>query len=224
MYIKALITALMLLASPSIAQNIVALPTDEASNDPSFLEYRTKLIAAVVARDTEAVIKHTDPDISLSYGGDAGHAAFRDFLNVPIEKLADDYKSKANELREEYWNELETVLKMGGRFQNDSFAAPYTWSAPYPKDSDPYEVYFIPGENVMLRADTNSTGRLISRLSYNVVTVPRWNPETDYQAIKLPNGQEGYMSSKYLRSLIDYRAFFSKLEGKWLMTVFIAGD
>jgi hypothetical protein len=224
MYIKTIIAALIFLASPSYAQNLVASPVDEASNDLSFLEYRTALIAAVEARDTEAVIALSDADISLSYGGDAGHAAFRDFLNVPIEKLSEDYKSKAEDLREEYWNELETVLKMGGRFQNDSFAAPYTWSAAYPKDADPYEVYFITGENVMLRAENNSTGRIISRLSYNVVTVPRWNPETDYQAIKLPNGQEGYLSSKYLRSLIDYRAFFGKFEGKWLMTVFIAGD
>ncbi|GEM_PF-5766755 len=109
-------------------------PIDEASQDVSFLRYRTALIDAVVARDTEAVVALASPEISLSFGGNEGHDEFRDFLNVPVGKLSDEYKPRAPQMRAEYWSALETVLKMGGRFVEGGFYAPYTWLAPEPRN------------------------------------------------------------------------------------------
>lgn len=37
-------------------------------------------------------------------------------------------------------------------------------------------------------------------------------------------GVIGYVSGKYVRSPIDYRAFFQQVDGKWQLTAFVAGD
>lgn len=39
-----------------------------------------------------------------------------------------------------------------------------------------------------------------------------------------PDGQAGYISSQYVRSPIDYRAFFTKKDGRWRMVMLLAGD
>ena len=49
-------------------------------------------------------------------------------------------------------------------------------------------------------------------------------PGGDFLPVKQPGGARGYMHTDYLRSFVDYRFSASKVDGKWLITVFIAGD
>jgi hypothetical protein len=217
----------MLLWTPVLVQaetNVIAPPVDEAAQDASFLQYRTALLNAVIARDTEAVIALSSPTISLSFGGSEGHDAFRDALNVPVEKLAVRYKPKAAQLREAYWQELETVLKMGGRFVEGGFSAPYTWLSPEPNHMDPYDVHYVIGHNVRMRTAGNIAAPVIRHLSYNVVELYQPVSGAEYQSVRLPDGTDGYVASQYLRFMLDYRANFVKLDGKWLMIDFLAGD
>lgn len=39
-----------------------------------------------------------------------------------------------------------------------------------------------------------------------------------------PDGRAGYISSQHVRSPIDYRAFFTKKDGRWRMVMLLAGD
>ena len=48
--------------------------------------------------------------------------------------------------------------------------------------------------------------------------------ESEWTRIKLRDGRTGYISSRYVRSPIDYRAVFNKMDGRWRMTAFVAGD
>lgn len=219
-----ILTAILLSPTITLAQNMIAWPVDEAKKDPSFLTYRNALLAAIAIQDTEAVIKMTAPEIHLSFGGDVGHDAFRRGLNLSEDDLSKKYKPQAAEFRDAYWDELEAVLRLGGRFRGRAFVAPYTWMAKTPKNADAYKTYFVTGSSVLLRNAGNADAQIITRLSYNVVFIDNWDPDIDYQAIRLPDGQTGYLSSQYLRSKIDYRAIFSKVSGKWEMTMFIAGD
>ena len=217
----------MLLAAPVLAQgetNVIAPPIDEAAQDASFLQYRTTLLNAVIARDTEAVIALSSPTIALSFGGSEGHDAFRDALNVPVEKLAILHKPKAAQMREAYWQELETVLKMGGRFIEGGFSAPYTWVSPEPDHMDPYDVHYVIGHNVRMRKAGNIDAPVIRHLSYNVVELYQPVSGAKFQSIRLPDGTDGYVASQYLRFMLDYRANFAKLDGKWQMIDFLAGD
>jgi hypothetical protein len=38
------------------------------------------------------------------------------------------------------------------------------------------------------------------------------------------DGKTGYVTSRLVRSPIDYRAMFNKIGGRWQMTFFAAGD
>lgn len=222
--IAAFLTFFTLLPAISFAQNMVAWPVDEAAKDPSFLAYREALLETVKARNTEAFLKFVDPGIHLSFGGDVGHEAMRRSLNLSANDLSEEYKSQAEKLRREYWHEIEKVLILGGRFDEGAFVAPYTWQAKIPKDANAYQTYFVIGSNVLLRTNPNANAPIITRLSYNIVYNNVWQEDTDYQAVHLPDGQKGYLSSQYLRSLIDYRASFIKTNGRWQMVMFIAGD
>lgn len=222
--LTAILTTLMLLPALGHAQNMIAWPVDEAKKDPSFLTYRNTMLELVKAQDTEAFLKLVDPNIHLSFGGHSGHEDMRRQLNLSPDDLSEEYKSQATKLRDQYWNEIAKVLNLGGRFRDAAFVAPYTWTAKTPKDADAYKTYFVTGSNVLLRSAGNPDAPIIARLSYNIVYNDEWDPDADYLPIRLPDGQAGYLSSQYLRSQIDYRAIFSKVSGKWEMTMFIAGD
>ena len=42
--------------------------------------------------------------------------------------------------------------------------------------------------------------------------------------MRLPDGRAGFVDRRDLRSPIDHRAAFSRIDGRWQMTLFLAGD
>lgn len=198
------------LANLAFAQTTYRVePFDEANQDPSFLAFRTDLIDAVVRRDTDFVIEQAAEDIFLSFGNVAGRAEFRNMLTS-----GDDA----------YWKELEEVLRLGGAFTSTTvFEAPYTWTANLPGELDPFFAGFIIGEDVVLRDRPARSGGALALLDYEVVTVVGGG-QCEYETVRTAAGIEGYVHRDYLRSPIDYRAIFEFRDGRWLITLFIAGD
>jgi hypothetical protein len=135
------------------------------------------------------------------------------------------------------WNELLIVLTNGGTFvkdpeiKNKLFCAPYTFSV-FPPDLDMVEYQVIFGNNVNLRARADTKADSIAKLSYNIVrvdyenSVKDPNKEDDYFWLKIETlgGKKGFVSADYVRSTLDYRGCFEKRNGKWKMTLFLAGD
>jgi hypothetical protein len=73
------------------------------------------------------------------------------------------------------------------------------------------------------------TSPIIATLSYDIVvsTAPFNLIKEDgrsWIAIKLSNGKTGFVSEQFIRSPIDYRACFTKKNGKWRMNALVAGD
>ena len=200
------------------------LPVDEGKNDASFNEFREKLIAAVKKRDVKFLLDTLDRDVKGSFGGDSGIADFRRLwkLDRPNSPL---------------WNELLTVLTNGGTFtkeagiKNKQFCAPYGFTV-FPIDLDAFEYQMIFGNNVNLRARPDLKAETIAQLSYNVVRVDYENSVADkkrkgeYVWLKIETlcGKRGFVSADFVRSRIDYRGCFEKRNGKWKMTLFLAGD
>ncbi len=218
-------------ASTSYAQQAVALPVDEASQNPAFFAFRERLIAMVEAKDVEGIVANSCSDINLSFGGAGGHDDLRDFLNVPESLFSAEYKHLAPKQRAENWANLLKVLTLGGQFDAEGgFWAPYTWTAKVPDSFDPYSTYFITGEDVLMRDAPSKDGTAIDSLSYNIVTVPWLSEEQNgeaavYLPVERPGGTIGYVHRDFLRSQIDYRANFNKHEGgEWKMCLFLAGD
>jgi len=214
---------LALLALPARAEHLTFPPFDQAAEDPSLVAFRTKLIAAVEKRDVAAVVAMSAPNVELSFGGDSGRETLRTWLT--------DNPFMATE---EYWMNLERVLKEGGGFEGDYFFAPWSYFLEAPADFDLFVVAVVGGTNVRLRAKPTTDGAIIRALTYEVVTLPDWDPDVPGEAVddsgrrwtlvNTLHGEQGWIASSFLRFITDYRAGFEKRPQGWQMIFFVAGD
>ncbi len=203
------------------AQEKFAKPVDEAAKNPSFLAFRTKLIAAVEKRDVKFILNIVDKNIKNGFGGEDGFEKFKKQWKI--------YNRNS-----ELWKELLIVLSHGGTFDKgnkNSFYAPYLFTT-FPAEIDAFEYQAIFGNNVNLRAKPDVNSSIIANLSYNVVkadwdnSVKSRTNKNEFLWIKVETlgGKKGYVKPEFVRSSIDYRAGFEKIRGKWMMTFFLAGD
>ncbi len=202
-----------------------ALPVDQAAQDPTFKHFRTRLLEAVARRDVDFVVSQASTDIHLSFGGHSGRKDFRKFLTLSEDAFSEEYKHLAAKEREAYWNNLEKVLKLGGRFTSKTeFSAPYTWTVPLKPDEDVFATRFVIGRSVALRERPNLESLVLARLAHDIVTVVEGGDGTPFSKVRMVSGKTGFVHEDYLRSAVDYRAHFTIRDGKWEMTRFLAGD
>lgn len=212
-----LIFIFLFLTAPWVpGQERYVKPVDEASEDPSFLLFRTRLIAAAEKRDIRYVKGVMAPNIKLSFGG---HDGVKHFDGLWTDK-------------NKFWREFLSVIKNGGHWLREGgrrtmFTAPYSFDG-FPEELDSFEYFVIFGSDVNLRRSPGMDGEIIGKLSYNVVKLsddPANRAEKpEWFSITTLGGQSGYVSVDYVRSPIDYRAGFEKRRGRWVMTFFLAGD
>jgi hypothetical protein len=187
-------------------------PVDQGPQKPDFMEFRTELRRAIGRRDVAGLLRAVHPNIKSSFGGDDGIDAFKQHWRL------DRADSKL-------WRELGAVLALGGTFVDpDQFAAPYVYSK-WPETSDPFDNVALVGSNVRLRGASSASGRVLTTMSYAILRRKEPGSRSEaWTAIVLPDGRRGYVASHLVRSPIDYRAFFARSDGRWLMTLFVAGD
>ena len=186
------------------------VPRDEADQRPDFAEFREQLRQAVTRRDADAVIAVLHPQIKVGFDGSDGPDAFKErHLKNP---------------EEDFWKEFGAVLSMGGRFAPNEFTAPYTFTD-FPNDLDAFECMVVTGRDVLLRAAPRSTARIVARLDHHVVQV-FFDDATNgaWRRVETADTRVGYISSRYLRSPIDYRASFRFENGRWWLVMYLAGD
>lgn len=208
--------ALALFPAPASSQDIKFKPVDEARRDPTLFAYRAYFLDAVRRRDADFVVAASAPDIKLSFGGDAGSASLMKSLTGTQEWEGDPF-----------WKELQHVLELGGVFLDDgSFCTPYTFCLDVPgcQECDPFETVIVIKKSAVARSRPQPEAPVVAQLSYDVLrmdadayTGKGWYPV-------FVSGGKGFVSGDDARMPIDYRARFEKLDGRWLMTVFIAGD
>ena len=190
-------------------------PADEASQDPSFVAFRTSLLDALAKKDKAFVIGILDPDIKVSFGPDHGVAGFERHWELDRPQSSD------------LWRELTTVLSLGGRLREGDgaveFWAPYTFTD-FPNDWDAFESAAILGANVNVRASPGNDSPILEQLTFDVVRTTGQDTG-EWVKIVTPGGKEGYVARRYIRSPIDYRAAFVKgATGGWRMRLLVAGD
>ena len=205
--------ALALLAAATLtAAPPQLLPVDEASKRPDFFSFRAQLQRAIAMRDTTALLAAVDPNIKNSFGGNDG---------------IDEFKTmwKIGQPDSEIWEELGTVLSMGGSFFDEhTFVAPYVFSK-WPESLDSFEHIAVVGANVRVRSEPKSDAPSIDAVSFVILPVATDARVTDeaWRAVKIES-KVGFISSRFARSPIDYRAIFSEQSGAWRMVTFVAGD
>ena len=184
--------------------------------DPSLVEFRDRLMRALREHDLDFVISIMEPDIKLSFGGEAG---IEDFKKMWI-------KGDGPEVGQ-FWTKMTEVLSMGGKLETDGkqkfFTAPYTFTH-FPQDLDAFESIVITGANVNVREKPNLKSRVIESLTYEVVRTTGNQEQEDWAKVVMPSGRTGYVSQRFARSPVDYRVRFSTESGRWRMVFFLAGD
>ena len=221
--LRHLVLLTVLASAPAAAQVASLRPIDEATDDPAFITFRGRLLAALATRDTAAVLAAFAPDARLSFGPDPpGPDGVRRLWLGPRRAM-----------RPTLWEALTVVLGMGSvrDDNNASFAsAPYVYNG-WPDDVDPFSHAAVVGDNVRVRATPGLAGEVLASLSYAVVPVEVWGAAgtssdvpDGWARIRLADGRTGYVSTAYLRSPVDYRAGFEKQAGGWRIVFFLAGD
>ncbi len=219
----ALVLVASLLAAPAAAEPLTFPPFDEAGQDASFKAFRDGLLKAVRERDVEAVVAAAAEDIELSFGGDAGRDTFQLWLT-----------GGGDTEPEFYWLYLERALAEGGRFEGASFIGPWTFWYEPPDNLDLYSTAIVAGQNVRLRAEPSTSGKVIRALNYEVVVQVPYDPNREgvvqdasgreWVLVDTTQGEQGWVAQEFLRFLLDYRAGFEQHDGQWQMIFFLAGD
>ncbi len=210
-----LLTVLPLIATAMLAQQVAIAPVDEAPSNPDFLAFRTRLLNTIARHDTDSLLAVVHPEIKAGFGGEEGIEAFKDMWNIA-------------ETKSEIWEKLGAVLALGGTFDSpDEFTAPYTFSR-WPGDVDPFDYVAVTGSNVRIRKEPAPDAPILTSVGYLSLKLDEEALQTDWTqkdwtSVQI-NGQKGYIATRFIRSPIDYRARFSRVDGRWQLTMFLSGD
>jgi hypothetical protein len=208
------VTVVVVAAAVLSAQQPLQLrPVDEARQHPDFLAFRRQLQQTIARRDSAALLRALDPAIKNSFDGDDGKDGFTRRWRP---RAADS----------EVWQELGAVLALGGTFDGaDAFVAPYVFSR-WPNQIDAFEHVAVIGSNVAARATPDAQAGVMQTLTFSILRLAGDGgyPQRPWTAVVLPDGRTAYLASRYVRSPIDYRAYFRRSNGGWRMTMFLAGD
>lgn len=187
-------------------------PVDEAVTVPDFFAFRSRLQSAVARRDAVALVAVLHPGIKLSFGGDSG-----------VEDFHKLWRPGSTDTR--LWETLASVLSLGGAFAVDgSFTAPYVF-AHWPRTLDAFDHLAVIGTGVRLRKTPSLSGEILASLDFSIVALAEaWDPEAEWVKVGLKDGRTGYIQGRYLRSPLDYRIRFERVDGRWQATLFLAGD
>lgn len=211
-WFKVLLMAGLTAATPAVHAQPELRPADDAAAQPDFFTFRAHLQSAIARRDAQAVLAVVHKDIKNSFGGNDGIEEFRKTW-------------KLDEPESPFWNELGTVLALGGSFDAEGrFVAPYVFSR-WPENVDSFEHVAVIGANVRVRAAPKNDSATLASLSFAIVPLAEnRSDDARWTAIRLRNDQTGYVSSQFVRSPIDYRAFFSRTDNRWQLMMFLADD
>ena len=190
-------------------------PVDEALQDGTLVEFRSRLLKAVRSRDVAAVLQVT-----------AGSAKQTLFAAAAIGPQAED------------WSQLDRALSLGGSFTTRrgavpgrrEFCAPYVFSAfptSVPHDlSGELDPAAIIAASVPLRSMPTDGATSILTLSHELVKRngdSRKDGGQYWIGVIAFDGREGWVKSSEIRYPDDVHVCMAQLDGQWTLTSFGRG-
>ena len=186
---------------------------DQAATQPDFFTFRAQLLTAVARHDAAALMAVVHPNIKCDFGGGESKAFFEEYW-------------KPSAPGSQVWAELAAVLALGGTFSTpDTFVAPYVFSR-WPQGVDAFEHVAVVGDRVRIRTAPRPDAEAAAVSSFEILPLARQSGDApeEWTAVSLAGKKIGYVASRFVRSPIGYRAYFSREDGRWQMLMFIAGD
>ena len=185
-------------------------PVDQCGGDPSFVEFRQQLRAAVERRDAEFVLSALDDDVLVDLGGGTGPKAFSETwaLNRPQESRL--------------WGELDKVLRLGCSLSEGVRLMP-SFVAQFPDDRVAFET-LIALEGAVLRAAPRGDAPIIARVSWELLDLEDEIRDDGWLSATRRGGRQGYVQMEQVRSPLDFRMTVEPVMGKWKITALVGGD
>lgn len=194
--------------APPLAQGPYA-PRDTCRDLEGATQFRRALAAAVEARDADAFVELAAEDIKLDFGGGSGRAELKKRL------LSEDRG---------LWEDLAELLTLGcSANKQGGLTIPWYFDQPA-KGVDPFTGMIVTGEDVPLRSTPEERGDTLTTLSWDIVEISAVKPDEPFQKVETAGGDEGYIATDKLRSLLDYRLLAVSRNGSWRIVSLVAGD
>jgi hypothetical protein len=184
-------------------------PADDGAKEPAFAEFSQHLLDAIERADMKAIWTVTSSDVLATLGGKKGVPALRRAWGI-------DRSPKA------FLSELRRVLRLGGRFVDREFVAPYVYSD-YSDDLSLISSYAaVLQQNAPIHSKPSTDSPIIARSTYELL---RYDVAVNgpWVRVRIPGGGEGYMEKHLVRSPSDTHAIFMRILGEWRMVDFSAG-
>ncbi|MGZ8998844.1 MAG: SH3 domain-containing protein [Allosphingosinicella sp.] len=201
--------ALLILSPSEPARRLP--PIDECASDLAFAAFRSGLIEAVEQRDAVRLLAAVGENIEFDFDDGSGRDRFA--TNWHLDRPQDS----------PLWDELGTVLSLGcarsgdGAYWSPSLAASN-------EIDDPFATFLVIRPGATMHASADAGSAVLANLDWDLVERVEWAGENPWWKVRLADGREGYVRGVDLRSPVDYRAGFERIDGRWQMTVFITGD
>lgn len=204
-----LLSLLFAVGNPATAHRLP--PVDQCAADASFAAFRTELVSAIERRDSARLLAVVAPDIEFSFGGDSGRTQFARAWALESPQTS------------ALWDELAAVLRLGcARAEDGTYWAPSLFILDTSR-GDPFETY-VAAPDAVLREAPDDGAAEVARLDWDILRGEEVDGASNWLAAHLSDGRRGFVRRDRVRSVIDYRAGFEKVRGRWMMTAFIAGD
>jgi hypothetical protein len=188
---------------------------DEAAKDPTLVKFRDSLQKAVKQKSVKDLVKHLDTKIKNNFG--SGTDGLKEFKAT--------WKLDKSPAKSAVWAELGKVLSLGGGFMEATFAAPYIY-AHWPDEYDAFEYSVVVTDTAQLRKEASDKSASVRPLKREIVYVIDTGEDqsSGWREVATFDKQRGFVKESEIHSPIGYRALFSKKNGAWKITHFIAGD
>lgn len=208
---------LLLLSADLLAQN-PSYPGSLSTPGPGYQQFSDTLIHAIRKSDTTFVFSRVHPDVMNGFGYNRGRAVFRRLWQDPHDQIR---------------HELLQALLIGGSHEPtlERVFVPYYFLT-FPDSLDAFRWAYITSNSTPVYTSPDGEQAAADSLGKSLVEVLSWDGTGQmlsdgtpmWAVIRLDDGRQVYVQSHYLRSPIDYRFWFEKKEGKWLLTGWAAGD
>ena len=82
----------------------------------------------------------------------------------------------------------------------------------------------VTGEDVPVLKEPRASAERIVSISWDLVNAVSFDRDQPYQRIVLPIGEQGFIATRKLRSVLDYRLLATRKNGQWYIDALVAGD
>ena len=81
------------------------------------------------------------------------------------------------------------------------------------------------GSGIRVRGAPNIDSNVVGSLDFSIVELAEpLAADAKWVQVKLSEDRTGFVDAKLLRSPVEYRINFAKMEGRWQIVFFLAGD